>query len=61
MNRSPSSRQLKNIKFFLPVGKTCWQFLCGLQVDFMFSVGVKIPKISLQTFIIVEINIILGI
>ena len=34
MNRSPSSRQLKKYKFFLPVEIYLLAVLCSLQVNF---------------------------
>ena len=36
MNRSPSSRQLKKYKFFLPVEIYLLAVLCSLQVNFVF-------------------------
>ena len=36
LNRSPSSRQLKKYKFFLPVEIYLLAVLCSLQVNFVF-------------------------
>ena len=36
VNRSPSSRQLKKYKFFLPVEIYLLAVLCSLQVNFVF-------------------------
>ena len=36
VNRSPSSRQLKKYKFSCQQKFICWQFLCSLQVNFVF-------------------------
>ena len=36
MNCSPSSRQLKKYKFFLPAEIYLLAVLCGLQVNFVF-------------------------
>ena len=36
LNRSPSSRQLKKYKFSCQQKFICWQFLCSLQINFVF-------------------------